>query len=201
MPVHHLASWRRTGHRGERRALDDDGESARRCSPAADERIMNELARGVPLASFTPVNSTKSKVTNHEHLRQASNRTAGPLSAARARRPGCGVGATGHYRTGSPSTRPEDGSLPAPPTASLPPPSREGPSGRHCARLRLLPTSRPRPAAPPPPLDRRPRSLRRETAALHPGSAKASPRRATFTNSGVDLISTFQHDATPPVPK
>lgn len=135
MPVHHLASWRRTGHRGERRALDDDdGESARRCSPAADERIMNELARGAPLASFTPVNSTKSKVTNHEHLRQASNRTAGPLSAARARRPGYGVGATGHYRTGSPSTRPEDGSLPAPPTASLPPPSREGPSGRHCAR-------------------------------------------------------------------
>lgn len=120
MPVHHLASWRRTGHRGERRALDDDGESARRCSPAADERIMNELARGVPLASFTPVNSTKSKVTNHEHLRQASNRTAGPLSAGRARRPGYGVGATGHYRTGSPSTRPEDGSLRRrPPPASL----------------------------------------------------------------------------------
>lgn len=166
MPVHHLASWRRTGHRGERRALDDDGESARRCSPAADERIMNELARGAPLASFTPVNSTKSKVTNHEHLRQASNRTAGPLSAARARRPGCGVGATGHYRTGSPSTRPEDGSLPAPPTASLPPPSREGPSGRHCARpppsAYLTPSSRGATSSPrsassvSPPGDRRP---------------------------------------------
>lgn len=189
MPVHHLASWRHTPPSGKRPSTI----SARRCSLATNERVMNERERGVPRASLhSPIIPiTKSLIPGIYARRAATPR--GRCPRPRARRPrlrrrryssGRRTIASAAHRS-LPSTEPRRAQrTPAPSPSAL---------------LALL-TSRPRPAG----ATSSPRSA---SSVSPPGDARPSPAgqprrpRATFTNSGVDLISTFQHDATPPVPK